>query len=492
MLTILIAVSLLFIWNCDDPNEAPDVSAIEASNATPTVGETITLTASATDDDDDDLTVLWTATGGTFADATLDAVEWTAPDAAGSYAVTATYTDGTDDGSSVLDITVGDFPELAYVSSDNCGDCHTDIYDDFVLSGHPYKFNVITDGTPPTYPSFVDNYMELPAFVTGGWDEVAGVIGGFGWKARFVGIDGHVMGTDGSMYNLMGSNQHNFYGGNEWGWVDYHSDGENDVKKYNYSCFKCHTTGAVETSNPDSSWLKLKLGIEGAENMDWFEFGGVECEACHGKGSQHAVYGNADYIDRVTTSRLEGTNDVTDLCGDCHTRNADRSIATSGNKVKHHEQYDEFITTAHYGNDMSCITCHDPHKRTIWDGDSIQQNCETCHSDVTVNHSPGATCQSCHMPYSAKSAVARGEFVGDVKSHLWAINTDTTYNFIEDGVVNTVGGKAMLTLEYSCYGCHEVEGDPDGKGGYQTAPGVESTYSAQSLEDLVAKAATIH
>ena len=115
-----------------------------------------------------------------------------------------------------------ELPDLAHVGSAACGDCHTDIYADFIDSGHPYKFNIV-DGAAPTYPSFVNNSLTLPDFISGGWDEVAGVIGGFGWKARFVGTDGHVMGTAGSMYPATGGNQHNFFGGDvgvDWGFFE--------------------------------------------------------------------------------------------------------------------------------------------------------------------------------------------------------------------------------------------------------------------------------
>lgn len=499
LVTILIAITALFIWNCEDPNEAPEVSAITASEAAPFTGQTITLNASATDDEDDALTVAWSATGGTFADTDMDSVSWTAPDAAAMVTITVTYSDGTDEASSTLEINVGGLPKLSYVSSETCMDCHTAIYDDFVDSGHPYKFNVIENATPPTYPSFVDNYLTLPSFITGGWDDVAGVIGGFGWKARFVGTDGHVMGTAGSMYPATGGNQHNFFGGADgvdWGFNDYHANAT-DIKKYNYSCFKCHTTGAVETTNPDSSWLKLKLGIDAAETMDWFEFGGIECEACHGQGSQHAAYGNTDYIDRVTTSRLEGgKGDINNLCGDCHTRNSDRvTIDAKGGFTKHHEQFDEFKTTAHFDpakGGMNCVTCHDPHKRTIWSGDSISKECVTCHADKeVVNHLGGDTCIDCHMPYSSKSGQKRGDYVGDIRSHLFSINSDATYEFFSDDgkSVRQVDGKAELSLKYACYGCHV---DSDGLGGYETSPGVKVTKSARTLTDLATKAALIH
>ncbi|MCK5464208.1 MAG: hypothetical protein KAI95_14370, partial [Bacteroidales bacterium] len=44
--------------------------------------------------------------------------------------------------------------------------------------------------------------------------------GGYGWKARFVGTDGHLIGTAGSSFGDagIGHNQINFYGGEDLGW----------------------------------------------------------------------------------------------------------------------------------------------------------------------------------------------------------------------------------------------------------------------------------
>lgn len=378
-------------------------------------------------------------------------------------------------------------PEAAFVGSESCGDCHESIYADFVDSGHPYKFNLV-EGAAPTYPSFVENFQTLPTGATS-WDQVAGVIGGFGWKSRFVGTDGHIIGTaESSISAGTGQNQYNFFGGNQWGWVDYHIP---DVKKYNYGCFKCHTTGAVQTSNPDSSWMKVHLSIDAPEPMDYFEFGGVECEQCHGMGAEHAFDGNPDFIDRVTTSRLEGVKEVNALCGDCHTRYVDRSIQTSGGRIKHHEQYDEFLTTAHNDSGMKCTDCHDPHKRVIWGGDGIKTTCNSCHSSKTVNH-PVTTCTSCHMPYAAKSAVARGPWVGDVASHIFSISTDTTWTLLDDtgGFVRTDNeGKAHQSLKFACYGCHL---DSNGEGGYESSPGTTVARSQRSLSELAVKAVNIH
>ena len=69
-----------------------------------------------------------------------------------------------------------------YVGHDACQPCHSAIYDDYIQSGHPYKLNKVEGGTPPTYP-----FSEVPSPPDGyTWDDVTYVIGGYGWKARFL------------------------------------------------------------------------------------------------------------------------------------------------------------------------------------------------------------------------------------------------------------------------------------------------------------------
>ena len=359
-----------------------------------------------------------------------------------------------------------------YVGSTTCSACHDLKYADWIDSGHPYKFSVIENDLAPVYPSFVTNFqstwMDSLGDGTLGWSNIAGVIGGFGWKARFVGTDGHLVGTAGSTLPGAGGghNQFNFYGGEAHGWVDYHPG---DVKIYNYGCFKCHTTGGDTTG----TWLT------GVDDLGTFTEGGVGCEGCHGPGSNHAqTGGNTDYIDRVYEYAhldnsiggldIDGTvqtpdpnsNDITFLCGTCHNRSYTSSINSSGGFIKHHEQWDEFVATRHSELNFTCITCHDPHKRAIWDGDAITTTCEGCHSAqvATINHSSNATCIDCHMPFAAKSGTTRGAsgFKGDVRSHLFAITVDTASMFTDDGsaVKDDATRSASLSPAYSCLACH--------------------------------------
>lgn len=368
--------------------------------------------------------------------------------------------------------------QSSYVGSETCQTCHSDKYNDWVASGHPYKFSVVENGVAPTYPvevvNFEDTWMDSLGDGTHTWADIAGVIGGYGWKARFVGTDGYIIGTAGSSFGDAGQghNQFNFYGGEAHGWVNYETS--NDHKKYNYGCFKCHTTGGDTTG----TWLN------GVEGLGTFSEGGVGCEACHGPGDAHAAAPSKANIDRVyefahldnsiggnviadgdTVRPNTETDNVNYLCGTCHNRGYKAQIDAKGGFIKHHEQWDEFMTTKHYDAGFTCVTCHDPHKRVIWDGDGITKTCETCHSDkaATINHPGTKNCIECHMPYAAKSGTTRGAsgFKGDVRSHLFTITPDTASMFTADGawVRDDAERPASLSPAYSCLGCHNDASD---------------------------------
>lgn len=65
----------------------------------------------------------------------------------------------------------------------------------------------------------------------------------------------------------LGHNQINFFDGELHNWSNYETGTEN--KLYNYSCFKCHTTGGTQ----EGTWLEAVPGLGN------FSEGGVGCEA---------------------------------------------------------------------------------------------------------------------------------------------------------------------------------------------------------------------
>lgn len=341
-------------------------------------------------------------------------------------------------------------PELSFIGSEQCQTCHQDIYNTFRNSGHPYKLPKVVDGVAPTYPFTTLDY--LPPYFSNGWEDASYVIGGFAWKYRFVDKNGYIYTGDDAQYNFQDQSI-----------VGYHADEDPGTKIYD--CGKCHTTGWVSVADGGSP----QDGLPGMDGE--FFAGGIQCEACHGMGSDHQITRSADDI---TISREAAD------CGKCHYRNEDHSIAASGGFIKHHEQYDEMISAGHADIVGGCIACHDPHV-SVKHGQTggIIKDCTACHEDIKNPTHNGADCNTCHLSYATKSAVAMNKYVGDVKTHIFKINPAADGEmFNEDGTL--ANGSTGVTLDFTCYQCHK---DPGGVGG-------DASY--KTLAQLSAKATGYH
>jgi len=344
-------------------------------------------------------------------------------------------------------------PELEFIGSTECATCHSEIYESFLTTGHPYKLMEVIDGNAPEYPFTTLDY--LPSGYT--WNDISYVIGGYFWKARYVDSNGYIVtGTD-VQWNFETEEA-----------VAYHSDEAPGTKMYD--CGRCHTTG----------WVSVEDGGNPQNDLDGmageFFVGGVHCEQCHGQGSIHAYTRSKDDITLDRTS---------ELCSTCHYRNEDHTIAASGGFIKHHEQYDEMIAAGH--KELSCNDCHDPHKTTKHgQTGGIIKNCLDCHDEIVNgrDHKGLADCVTCHMPYASKTAVARTKYQGDIMTHIYKINTDADGEmFNEDGTL--ANGETGVTLDFVCYRCHR---DPDGEGGDPDLP----FTSRKTLEELSEYATGYH
>ena len=346
------------------------------------------------------------------------------------------------------------FQPPIFVGSETCAECHQETYDVFMLSGHPYKLSPVVDGQPPEYP-----FTELPDPPEGyTWDDVSYVIGGYNWKARFIDQDGFIITGDAEA-----TTQYNFYNeeldmGDEW--VAYHAGEEKP-----YNCGTCHTTGYSVSGNQDD--LPGLVGTWAA--------GGIQCEECHGPGSLHVNHPiSFDMkIDRDGAS-----------CGECHSRGEVTEVDASGGFIKHHEQYEELFQGKHVTID--CVVCHDPHAGVIQlrqSGDpTTRVMCENCHFNEAktqnneIHSKINIDCIDCHMPKVTKSAVGDPErFMGDIRTHLMAIDPEQVSQFSEDGSV----ALSQLSLDFACRHCHSQKGPAtektdeeliEGAKGYHTEP----------------------
>ncbi len=316
-----------------------------------------------------------------------------------------------------------------------CKACHEGIYEQFIKSGHAYKLNKVVDGKPPEYP--FTELPELPEGVT--WDDVTYVIGGYNWKARFIGKDGYIItGAEGDSEYL---NQYNFANpvvGNKAGWGKYHSG-----EKRPYNCGSCHTTGYSPQGKQDD--LPGMVGT-------WAEEG-ITCENCHGPASQH--------VQDPYAVKPKVVRDA-EQCGKCHRRGGVEAVNASGGFIRHHEQYEELYQSKHLV--LECVDCHSPHLGVVQlrkaEKPTTRTDCANCHFEKAkfqnsqVHTAMKVDCIECHMPRIIKNAVGNAEkFTADIRTHMMAIDFDQIGQFSEDGKT----ALSQVGLNFACRSCH-VEG----------------------------------
>ncbi len=277
--------------------------------------------------------------------------------------------------------------------------------------------------------------MKMPIPLPKGysWEDISYVIGGKYKKARFIDQNGYIItaAKDGSELRT----QYNMETG-EWGF--YHKG-----EKKPYNCGKCHTTGYQKEGHQDG-----KEGLIGT-----WAAPGVTCEACHGPAGEHIKSEKAAKENKLIT------NTKSEMCGGCHIRGDKGKIPAKGGFIKHHEQFNELLTGPHVEeNDISCVTCHNPHKMAKLKP-GIKESCASCHEDqlATYQNSPhgevGIRCIECHMPRSSKSAVKFSDTEGDIRTHIFKISTDANAKMFTDDGKYAVGGH--VTLDFACLNCHK-------------------------------------
>jgi hypothetical protein len=306
-----------------------------------------------------------------------------------------------------------------YVGSDKCSECHMEKYSNWQASGHHLQLRTAEKAQHANL-ALPDGYS---------WDDISYVVGGVNNKARFIDKGGFVITSakDGSkaktQYNLEDDS---------W---SYYLSGE----KKPFDCAFCHTTGY----SPDGH----QGGLEGVVG-EWKE-DGIGCEACHGPGSEHAK----KPAKRITRGELSAK-----LCERCHQRGGigQDPLIESG-LVRHHDQINELQSGPHKG--LSCLNCHNPHRRAT----QAKDNCTICHSRLyasfktTTHGKADIKCYECHMPRVSKSAISRNSYIGEVRTHLFKINTDPKadmFKTIEEKNITSTFTKGFVTVDFACLNCH--------------------------------------
>ncbi len=198
---------------------------------------------------------------------------------------------------------------------------------------------------------------------------------------------------------------------------------------YSSSCWGCHTVGydlnstianggfdkvmaqlgwVPPTTISPANWTNMPAALQNVSN--------IQCENCHGPGSEHASSGGTPWEISVATG--SGT------CGSCH------------DEPSHH------IKTAEWNNSMHAVTTTDP---------AGNATCVGCHTSFGfIGRMTGATnvstaysainCETCHEPH--------GQTAPSTAAHL--IRTDVPVKLADGTTVSNAGEGAL------CMNCHQA------------------------------------
>lgn len=526
MITMLVACGS----DNDEPvppiENTPPVAVADFANVLVDEVVVIDVLANDSDADGDELTIV--SVDSDKAMVKDGKVSFTAASTAGEVKFNYTISDGTAQASAQVTVTVDAAPTpepLTYVGSATCASCHSDKHKSFAKTGHNSKIQKIANGEQPSFPytpeETITGAIDLLQFAgpdgdgttnnalgaPTSYDQVSYVVGGYNWKLRWLDADGYIVTGKNVQYNIRNADGSFNIPENHLNDPDVMGDYKAGDMNYQYKCGNCHTTGWKRTTTEEGDLRNLQRQDDLPGMGGTFAEQGIQCEACHGAGSQHIKTMSADDIVRVASVRTTADFLNEDMgfglavtCAECHTRDGEKDypsyvsayneafpngsqlggrIVSSGGLSKHHQTGDELLGVvpedhADYKagdeigpkKNMSCSTCHDPHKSTVNKGSAdglhsgAVKECSACHdmefAENTWAAGPhkAAECTTCHMPKLAKSAVTKevnGVVFGDVKSHLFNIDLSAdAKQFTDDGKFQM----PWSTAEFSCGSCH--------------------------------------
>ena len=220
-------------------------------------------------------------------------------------------------------------------------------------------------------------------------------------------------------------------------WIYWTNQGQN----WNSMCADCHSTELQknydpETDNYDTSWAEINVG----------------CEACHGAGSKHLLWGELPEMARTTkddgllvkTSEINNQQQV-EICAPCHSRRSmlgdyshqqqdlleteiprllEEGLYYADGQIRDEVYvYGSFVQSKMYANNVRCTDCHNVHTIKLHqEGNTL---CLQCHQAVVYDSKEhhfhkqtgetgdpiktpegkilfqvgsGAECVGCHMP----------------------------------------------------------------------------------------------
>lgn len=356
----------------------------------------------------------------------------------------------------------------SFIASAACSACHSNIA--AFQANHPHAHALKrAAGAAPAYPSNAspDGVPNPPVGLD--WTDVAYVIGGFSKGALFVDQTGFLV-TNASSGTDVQWNQSLAPSDVMAGFAPF-APGGGEPLPLAFERFRKLTVGARQRDADNPLSQDGRAGIEGT----WHETG-VQCEACHGPGSNHAPN------PRRRQMFVDPTGSKS--CNECHAAQFDptaKTIAARDGFILPLQQATELAASGGHAS-FRCTYCHDPHVAISEDRTrAIRNTCTACHTDANMalhrgrvfrrgDYEEPLTCESCHMPfatraYSMADAAVVGDAarMGDTRTHIFRIRKgmeDFTsfFNATGDAVVLDNQNRAAVTVDFVCLRCHNGNG----------------------------------
>jgi hypothetical protein len=160
-------------------------------------------------------------------------------------------------------------------------------------------------------------------------------------------------------------------------------------------CFSCHASALVDDGGFDPRRLTP----------------GITCEGCHGPGADHVALfkSGLDGTGAVFAPGRLDAGGVLDFCGACHGTFWDVELGPAEGVGTVRSPSFRLAKSRCWGGGggrLTCLSCHDPHRRLEPDPQAYDAVCLSCHAGAKASAAAASShrsvvrgsCVSCHMP----------------------------------------------------------------------------------------------